>query len=245
MTRIVILGYGAMGREIESLAERTGCIVAAIVDVDRPLDPKTQFDVAIDFTEPSVVIDNVRTITGMGRSMVIGTTGWYDDLQVVREVAQQQNVGIVHGTNFSVGVQIFFRLVRAAGTMINDIESYDAAVHEWHHTRKKDSPSGTALTTATILLEEMQRKKRIETETQHERIGADALHVTSTRTGDVVGRHVVTLDSAEDTIEIQHTAKDRRGFAHGALLAARWIHGRTGVHDFSDVFSEIIAGMKA
>lgn len=241
MTRIALIGYGAMGHEIERLAPSLGCDVTRIFDEHRPLtvDGPNEFDVAIDFTQPDAVLQNVRTLCAMKKSIVIGTTGWYDHLAEVRGLVEAAQIGCVWGSNFSVGVQMFLRIVRAAAIMAHDEPSYDVMVHEWHHHRKKDSPSGTALTVANVILDEMLRKDHIVSETQHGKIDPSALHVTSTRGGDVVGKHVVVLDSAFDSIDIVHNAKNRSGFAHGSLVAANWIADKKGFYDFSEVFPQI------
>jgi len=242
VTRILIIGYGAMGREVERHAAHAGCTVTGIVDVDSPLAPSSfeNVDVAIDFSVPTVVVENARLVTEAGCNLVIGATGWYDSLDVVRGYATSKNTGIVWGSNFSVGVQMFFRATRALGMMINSLPEYDVMVHEWHHLRKKDSPSGTALTTARILQEEIQRKSDITTETQHGTIDPSHLHVTSTRGGHIVGKHVVTIDGPHDRLELIHDARDRSAFALGALRSARWIEKRTGFYDFTDVFPAVI-----
>lgn len=243
MTRIALIGYGAMGKEIESLASAHGCEVVAIFDVDRPLTTSSDasFDVAIDFSLPDAVVDNVRICAHLQRPIVIGTTGWYAKLPEVTSIVTSAGIGCVWGSNFSVGVQIFLRIVRAASMLTNDAPEYDVMVHEWHHHRKKDSPSGTAIAIASTIVDEMQRKHAMEIETQHDRINPHALHVSSTRGGEVIGRHQVTFDSEFDTIDLVHNAKSRRGFAQGALLAAVWIAGRKGIVDFTDVFPEVQA----
>ncbi len=243
MTRIAVIGYGAMGRELERLAPSVGCDVTRIFTEERPVrvGGPDEFDVAIDFTEPRSVVDNVRTLAAMGRNVVIGTTGWYDRMPEVRSIVTSSGIGCVWGSNFSVGVQMFLRIVRAASMLAHETPEYDVMVHEWHHRRKKDSPSGTAISIANVIIDEMDRKNHITAEAQHEPIDPSALHVSSTRGGEIVGRHVVTLDSAFDSIELVHNAKDRSGFAHGALLAAAWVAGRTGFHDFTDIFPEIRA----
>ncbi len=243
MTRIALIGYGAMGRELERLAGSVDCNVSRIFTEERPLrvGGPDEFDVAIDFTEPRSVVNNVAILAEMKRNVVIGTTGWYDRLPEVRSIVTAAGIGCVWGSNFSVGVQMFLRLVRAAAMLAHETPEYDVMVHEWHHRRKKDSPSGTAISIANVIVDEMQRKNHIATEAQHEAIDPSALHVSSTRGGEVVGRHIVTLDSPFDTIDLVHNAKNRSGFAHGALLAAGWVAGRTGFHDFTDIFPEIRA----
>lgn len=242
MTKILLIGYGAMGRVLHRLAPSNHCEVVGIVDVDTPFDPSAipDFDVAIDFTQPDAVVENVRAICAHGRNVVIGTTGWNERLAEVASIQSQTNTGIIIGSNFSIGVQMFFRLVREAGLMANDLSELDVMLHEWHHHRKKDSPSGTALTAASLLLDVIDRKTYVDAEAQHGTIDPSALHVSSTRGGEVVGRHQLTIDGTTDTIDIIHNAKSRDGFAKGALLAATWIHGKHGMYDFTDVFPDIL-----
>ncbi|MBU3740903.1 MAG: 4-hydroxy-tetrahydrodipicolinate reductase [Candidatus Kapabacteria bacterium] len=241
MTRIAIVGYGAMGRAVERLAPQADANVVAICDIDDPFTPlvAAHADVAVDFTLPHVVPDVVRVACDSGTNLVIGTTGWYDRFDEVASMAAKAGIGLVYGTNFSIGVQMFFRLVRLAAQLAERQPEYDVMLHEWHHKRKKDAPSGTALTAADLVLGQLSRKTRIESETSHDRIDADALHVTSTRGGEIVGKHVLTMDSAVDRIEVTHDAKNRDGFAWGALQAARWINGRTGVYDFADIIDQL------
>lgn len=246
MTRIALIGYGAMGKELEALAPAHGCEVVVIFDLDRPLTEASDasFDVAIDFSLPDAVLENVRICAALQRPLIIGTTGWHAKLPDVTAMVTSAGIGCVWGSNFSVGVQIFLRIVRAASMLTNDAPDYDVMVHEWHHYRKKDSPSGTAIAIASTIVDEMDRKHAMEIETQHDRINPHALHVTSTRGGEIIGRHMVTFDSAFDTIDLVHNAKSRRGFAQGALLAATWIAGRTGMYDFTDIFPEVQAFAK-
>lgn len=241
MTRIAIIGHGAMGREVERLAEPLGMSVSVICDVDQPLRdlPAADFDVAIDFSWPDAVIDNVRSAARLQRPIVIGTTGWYDHMDQVRSIVAGAGIGCVWGSNFNIGTHLFLRIVRNAAEQINAHAGFDVAVHEWHHQRKKDSPSGTAVTTAQAILSSLHRKTRLETETSHGVIDPDALHVTSSRVGEVIGRHQVTIDSAFETIEIIHTAKNRQGFAQGALLAASWLQHRTGMFDVSEIIDSL------
>ncbi len=241
MTRIALVGYGAMGHELDRLASSAGCTIARVFDEHRPLtaDSPDEFDVAIDFTVPGAVLPNLEVLARMGKSVVIGTTGWYQHMPQVQQIVEQHGIGCVWGSNFSVGVQMFLRVVRAAAIMANDATEYDVMVHEWHHHRKKDSPSGTAISLASAIIGEVDRKNHMEAETRHDQIDPSALHVTSTRGGEVVGKHIVTLDGPFDTIELVHTAKNRSGFAHGALLAAQWVKDKKGLYEFTDVFPQI------
>lgn len=242
-TRIVLVGYGRMGGEIHRAALSCGCEVVGIHDVDNPYSNAlpTGYDVAIDFTEPSAVINNVKIASEHGKNIVIGTTGWYDQLSRIHAIQERAGIGVLYGSNFSIGVQLFFRLVAEAGRLVDSIEDYDAMINEWHHKRKKDSPSGTALRTADMLMRGLKRKTTITTEAQHGEINPEALHVSSTRGGEIIGKHQVTIDGPNDSIEIIHNAKNRAGFVQGALAAATWLKGKHGLHEFSEVFPEIIA----
>ena len=217
--RIALLGYGKMGRMIESLAPGCGCVVAGVVD--SPRDPlPAEFDVAIDFTEPAAVIENVRPIGESGRDIVIGTTGWLDDLDDVSSVASQAGIGLVYAANFSVGVNVFFRLVERAAELLRDRDEYEAWAYEIHHSAKKDAPSGTLLQ----LVETMRTAGYPK-----------AVDVASNRAGRVPGTHTIGFDSGPDTITLTHTARSREGFASGALLAAKLVHGKKGAFRFVDL----------
>jgi len=151
------------------------------------------------------------------------------------------NTVVTLGSNFSLGTHLFFRIVRDAANLVNGNSDFDVMVHEYHHARKVDSPSGTAHTIAHDIMQRVERKTAIVTETQHQRIDPHALHVTSTRGGSVIGKHVVTLDSPFENIEIVHNAKNRSGFAQGALLAAAWIADRKGCYDVSEIIDDLEA----
>jgi 4-hydroxy-tetrahydrodipicolinate reductase len=237
--RIGLVGYGAMGLEIERLAPTRNAEVTARFTSRNPIDRSQvpEFDVAIEFTRPDSVIENIRTLAALGTPIVVGTTGWADRMGVVEEIVGAEDGRLIHASNFSVGVNIFLRIVREAARRFDAVAMYDAALHEVHHVRKADSPSGTALTIARIMIEELERKSTILTETSHGPIAADALHVTSSRVGETVGTHTVTFDSPADTIELTHRARNRSGFALGALLAAEWIvHQPPGVYRFEEIF---------
>ena len=236
-TRIVLVGYGQMGRELHKAAEAAGCEIVGIHDVESPFaDRDTAYDVAIEFTEPSSVIQNVKIAAEHGRNIVIGTTGWYDHLGEVRAIQEKAGIGVLYGSNFSIGVQMFFRLVEEAGRLVNNVEDYDAMLHEYHHRRKKDSPSGTAHTAAERLLGAIDRKTHVTTEAQHDQIDANALHVSSTRGGDVIGDHTVCFAADGERVEITHKASGRQIYAAGAVRAALWTKGRgPGFYSMNDV----------
>lgn len=243
--RIALIGAsGSMGREIDRLAPDEGAEIVLRFDAENPLPEEmreTEFDVAIEFSLPANVLDSIRTVVGWRKPIVVGTTGWYDSLEEVTGIVGEHEGRLIWASNFSVGVQAFFSVVREAAKLFNKIERYDVAVHEEHHVRKADSPSGTAVSLGNLLLESIDRKRSALVETAHGRIPSDALHITSRRIGETIGTHVVTFDAGADTIELVHRAKNRSGFALGALAAARWIVGaEPGTYRLDDVFEEIL-----
>lgn len=239
LLRLALVGYGQMGREIERLAPERGFRVAARYDSRTPLgdEPGGEFDVAVEFTRPETAPANMERLLMWRKPVVVGTTGWMDRLRDVEALVKQHEGRLIYASNFSIGVNIFFRLLHDSVKLFDEQEMYDAAVHEIHHTRKADSPSGTALTAAGILLGGLRRKGSILTGPPDGRIAPDALHVTSQRLGSTIGTHTVTFDSEADTLELTHRAKNRSGFALGALLAAQWITAREpGLYRFEDLF---------
>ncbi len=242
MTKVVLLGYGQMGKMIASIANEMDVEIVAKFDLSDNLDEldKIDFDVAIDFTTHRAIEDNLHKILSLGKSIVIGTTGWYDKIDSFKADTEAAHGSCVWGSNFSLGMQAFYKLLENAGHLMNTLDDYDIAIHETHHKLKKDSPSGSAIAIANILMDNIERKTQIEEETCHEQIDRDKLHVTSSRVGTVAGTHSVYFDSFADTIELTHRAKSRTGFAKGALLAAKWIAGKKGFYTFSEVFDDVI-----
>ena len=243
---IALVGYGTTGKEIERLAERYDCEVRQIFTSRRPLDgasdAEMNFEVAIDFSVPSATLGNARFLAARGKAVVLGATGWYsaEAMKELEEIIHRADGSLVWGTNFSVGVQILNRLARRAAEEIARFEEYDIALHELHHARKIDAPSGTALTLAKILQEALPRRKtEILAETSRGRIPSATLHVSSTRVGDTPGTHTLYIDSPADTIEITHRARNRSGFAAGALRAAHWARRHKGVKEFSEIFDDL------
>jgi 4-hydroxy-tetrahydrodipicolinate reductase len=239
MLRAALVGYGNMGRALERLAPEENIRIARRYDsvnhIDNDDDPA--FDVAIEFTTPGAVLGNIEALAALHRPMVIGTTGWNDRLDDVRRIITEHDGRLVYASNFSIGVNILLRIVEQAARLVDAHSMYDVSVHEIHHVGKADSPSGTALSLARLLLDEVERKKQLLIETSHGRIAPDQLHVTSQRLGGTIGTHTVTFDSAVDTIELIHRARSRDGFALGALTAARWIVAQPpGLYRFEDLF---------
>ncbi|HEV2493209.1 MAG TPA: dihydrodipicolinate reductase C-terminal domain-containing protein [Terriglobia bacterium] len=227
---IALLGYGKMGRTIAQLAPQRGFDVRLKLDIEENRDgsginPENfrGIDVAIDFTTPAVVVENIRRVAALGCNLVVGTTGWGARLDEVRKVVESGGAGMVYAANFSIGVQLFYRLARAAAASFRDFAMYEPYVTEAHHSAKKDAPSGTAL--------ELQRV--VESELSGRRVS-----VASVRAGYIPGTHELGFDSEADTVIIRHTARSRLGFAEGALYAARWVVGRKGLFTFEEALRE-------
>jgi len=201
---------------IAGTADNVGC---AALSPDKLRD----IDVVLDFTAPHCVLAHIEACVGAGKSMVVGTTGWYVELDRVRQLVAQQNTGFVFGGNFSLGVNLFLESVRSAAAALR--HGYSGQIFERHHVHKLDAPSGTALAIRRLMQEAGGG--------QHE------LEITSFREGDVVGLHEVVLESANDRIYLCHDAKSRRGFAEGAVLAAEWLASRKGFYDFKDIWREL------
>ena len=233
--RIALFGYGKMGHEIESVAREQGDTIAQVFDEFRLVqaDALGDVDVCIDFSTPDAVVGNIRSAIQARKDIVVGTTGWNQHLPEFRDTVK--DMGLLYSSNFSLGMNYFFRMVKRAAELMNHAENYDPSIHESHHRQKMDSPSGTALTLARILIDRIDRKTEILTAPPAGAIKPGMLHVSSTRVGTVAGTHTVSFDSSEDLIELTHVAKTRRGFAMGALAAARWLHGRKGIYTMDDV----------
>jgi len=233
--KIALIGFGKMGREIDSVAREQGEVIARVFEWDRTVTPEAlaDVDICIEFSTPDSVVQNIRAAVEARRDIVVGTTGWYQHLFEIKGAVKES--GLLYSSNFSLGMNIFFRIVKQAAVLMNRATDYDPYIHEVHHRQKADSPSGTALSLARILIENIDRKKEILAKPPDEKIDPAALHVSSTRAGFFAGTHTVGFDSEADLIELQHTAKSRRGFALGALAAARWLRGRKGVYTMDDV----------
>jgi len=257
--RVAIVGYGRMGREIQVVLGERGHEIVAIVDpavgdeavAASGIDPAIRSDevsptllsgcdAVIEFSLADAVAGHVAAYAASGVPCVLGTTGWLDRLADVRRSVEASGAALVYGSNFSIGAHVFFRAAAYAGSLVKDLDEYDLLVHEMHHRGKKDSPSGTALTLAEAVLAEVPRKKRIETGRLDRAPEPDELHVSSSRGGSIPGTHTLYLDSAADTIEVRHQARSRGGFAIGAVRAAEWIAGRTGVFTVEQFIDDLL-----
>src|SRR6266566_766117 len=224
---LLLLGAGKTGSLVAEVARERGHEVETLRSADNRQasalvnDRLSSVGTIIDFTTPHCVLENIHAAIAAGKNMVVGTTGWYAELASVRKMVEERGTGFLYGSNFSIGVNLFFDLVRAAAPGIQ--REYFPQIYERHHAQKKDAPSGTAATMQAIL----QAASGTETE------------ITSFREGDVVGMHELVLDSPHDTIYLCHDAKTRRGFAEGAVRAAEWLAGKKGFFDFKDVWREM------
>jgi 4-hydroxy-tetrahydrodipicolinate reductase len=225
--KLAIVGYGQMGRLIEQLAPEFGFDVALKLDIDNNVDgagitPENfrGLDVAIEFSTPATAVDNIERICSLGVNMVVGTTGWFEQLPRVRAAVEKARTGLVYSPNFSVGMQVFSKLVEAAAQRFKSEADYDAWAYEIHHRKKKDALSGTILKLRDVMQQAGYTRP---------------IDMASNRAGAVPGTHEIGFDSEADTITLTHTARSRAGFARGALKAARWVAGRTGVYEFAEV----------
>jgi len=245
--KIALLGYGKMGKIIEKIATDRKHEIVLKIDFDNlhELTPENlkQADVAIEFTTPSSVISNINVCFEAGVPVVVGTTGWYDKLDEIKQQCETGNHTLLYATNFSVGVNIFFHINKMLARLMNNYPYYEVQVEEIHHTQKLDSPSGTAITIAEGIIENLDAKKDwanvlvADGKNSDDNIGNSALLIESYRMDSVPGTHTVIYDSEVDSIEFKHTAHNRNGFALGAVLAAEWLNNNTGFHSINDMFN--------
>ena len=224
---LLLLGCGKTGSLVAEVARQRGHSVYLLRSSDNPhpsaLIPAklASVDVLVDFTTPDCVLENICACLDAGKSVVVGTTGWYSQIPAIRAQVEQRKIGLLYGSNFSVGVNLFFDLVRAAKPALQ--QRYRPHIFERHHATKKDAPSGTAASIQRIL----QEGSEVEVE------------ITSFREGEVVGMHELVLDSPNDSIYLCHDAKSRRGFAEGAVRGAEWLAGKKGFFDFQEVWWQV------
>ncbi|MEO8077534.1 MAG: dihydrodipicolinate reductase C-terminal domain-containing protein [Acidobacteriota bacterium] len=218
--RLLIVGYGRMGRIVDSLSGEYGMTVVGRLDLEDADAEWPDAEVAIDFSIADAVPGNVRRLAARGIDVVIGTTGWGSDEAALRLEAAERRIGVVAAPNFALGVNLFAALTERAAELMAPHAAFGAWIHEAHHAAKRDAPSGTAL-----LLEAAIRRGGY----------TGPVDVSSTRAGAIPGTHTIGFDAPGETITLTHTARDRSGFARGALEAARWVHGRAGWFTMKDV----------
>jgi 4-hydroxy-tetrahydrodipicolinate reductase len=227
--KLLILGRGKTGTLVAEVARRRGHEIRVAGAPENAggealtAEKLSDIDVVIDFTGPHCVVSHIEACVEAGKRMVVGTTGWYGEVDRIKGLVESHGVGFVYGANFSVGVNLFLEVARTAAAALQ--HDYSGQIFERHHASKKDAPSGTAMAIQRAIGEASGAKEGIE--------------ITSFREGDVVGMHEIVLDSAADRIYLCHDAKSRQGFAEGAVRAAEWVAGKTGFYDFKDVWREL------
>lgn len=233
--KIALIGYGKMGKAIEEIALDKGHEIILKIDLDNThlLDTELKnADVAIEFTSPHSAVDNLKKCFDAGVPVVCGSTGWLEHWEEITNYCKEKNGGFLYASNFSIGVNIFFELNKMLAEMMSERTEYQVSVEEIHHTQKKDAPSGTAITIAEGILEKITRFKKW---VNHSSLEIEELQIISKRIDPAPGTHVVKYESEIDTLEIKHTAHNRKGFAVGAVLAAEYLDGKNGIHTMQDV----------
>jgi len=237
--KIAIIGYGKMGHIIEQVALQRGHSIVSTIDIDNQddflSDAFHSADVAIEFTSPSTAFDNYQRCFAAGVPVVSGTTGWTSRLEEIKRQCEEEGKTFFYASNFSIGVNIFFAVNRYLAKLMNSFQAYDADLTEIHHIHKLDAPSGTAITLAEGILDEIDRKKAWRLNHEGETSNPDELSIHAIREGEVSGIHEVRYDSAVDLITIRHEAKSRVGFALGAVLAAEFTAGKKGFLQMKDL----------
>ncbi len=229
--KIALIGYGAMGKLIRTLAENKTHEIAVIIDeadanlrAERLAEKLKDAQAAIDFSTAEAVKRNVEACLIANIPLVEGTTGWNDEKESIKDLVEEKNGAFVFGANFSIGVNLFYKIADYASNLFAKFEDYEAFIEEQHHSRKRDQPSGTALKLKEIVAKNIEKN----------------FSVSATRAGHIPGTHRLGFDGAADQILLEHAARSREGFASGAILAAEWIRGKKGFYEFAEVMDEIL-----
>jgi 4-hydroxy-tetrahydrodipicolinate reductase len=224
---IALIGYGKMGRMVERMALDLGHNISGYFSSAKwDLQAIQSADVCIEFTEPNSVLANVKRLAELKKNVVVGTTGWYHQLEEVQNHVLKNETALLYSPNFSLGVNIYLEILNHAAHLFNPFIEYDAAGIEYHHNQKKDSPSGTAQIMSDIIEQSMPRCK--------------PLNFSSVRCGSIPGTHEMIFDSLSDTVKITHEARNRQGFAIGAIQAAEWLSNKRGIFTYSDCIKDFI-----
>lgn len=233
--KIALIGYGKMGKEIEAIALQRHHEIVLKVDSKNSTaiqaEDLRKADVAIEFSTPHTVVGHIETCFSAETPVVVGTTGWYQDFDKITQACEKKNAGLFHATNFSIGVNLFFKVNRYLAKLMDPYQQYDVAMEEIHHIHKLDKPSGTAISLASQILENIERKTKWSITEKN----AETLFIQDVREGEVPGTHIIRYTSEVDTLEISHTAHNRKGFALGAVLAAEFMVGKKGVYTMDDL----------
>jgi 4-hydroxy-tetrahydrodipicolinate reductase len=238
--KIALIGYGKMGKAIEEIALERGHEICVTFSSLNPLSvdklKESAPDVAIEFTQPNLAVSHIYTCTEASIPIVVGTTAWFDELKQVKEKVQQKSGSLIYASNFSIGVNIFFKLNEILAKLMNNHREYAPSIEEIHHLQKLDAPSGTAVTLAEGMLQELEIFHEWKL-TSDKELSSSKLPVTATRLPEVPGTHLVKYESPIDRIELKHEAKNRKGFALGAIIAAEFIQSKKGIFTMSDVLN--------
>jgi 4-hydroxy-tetrahydrodipicolinate reductase len=231
--KIALLGYGRMGQTIEQIAIKRGHTIVLKVDKDDTDYDITQADVAIDFSIPDVAFNNISLCLNHQVPVISGTTGWLQDYDKAVALCNEKKGAFIYASNYSLGVNIFFELNKILAKMMSNLKQYNISMEEIHHTKKLDAPSGTAISLANDIISKHASYEHWALNDGNEK----TIPIIAKRIGDVPGTHTVTYESDVDTITMTHTAHNRDGFALGAVIAAEWIVGKTGVFTMNDVLN--------
>lgn len=240
--KVALIGYGKMGQAIEKMAPTLGAEIVARIhsnSLEAEWNAIFNAEVCIDFSHPDAVIDNIKRLARYQKPIVIGTSGWYDQMEMVKKLVEKFELSMIYAQNFSMGMNLFIRMVEEAAKCIDPIETYDVALSEIHHRQKVDCPSGTACALADVLLKNIGRKRTINANLCVGKIDPEELHVSSVRVGTVPGTHSVIFSSNQDTITLTHQAHDRSVWAQGALEAAKWIQKKKGLFTFDQMMEAL------
>jgi len=243
--KIAIVGYGRMWKLVEDYAKKRGHEIAIIIDpiynTSKENLLNTEFDVIIEFSIPGAAMENMKFYAENNMKVVMATTWWYNKVEEIKELFKKSNWAILWSSNFSLWVHLFWKMIENAWKIINNFDDYDVFWHEFHHNKKADSPSWTAITTANIILDNVDRKKELITEElKHRAIKPEELHFSSTRWWNIPWTHSVYFDSLFDTIKIEHTARTREWFALWSVVCAEWLNKKIWYYEISDFVKEII-----
>ncbi len=237
---IALLGYGRMGKAIEELAMERGHIIIATIDNETDWQEKNdrllKADVAIDFSTPNSVINNIKNCIELNLPLVVGTTGWNESFEDIKNTILSKELAFIWASNFSIGVNIFFKLNKELAKLMNKYDQYDVSIKEVHHAGKLDMPSGTAISIANEVITNLDRKNNWELDTDSNDNKPNEIMIYAERIDPVAGTHTTVFESEIDSIEITHTAKNRKGFATGAVIAAEWLKDKKGFYEFKEVF---------
>jgi 4-hydroxy-tetrahydrodipicolinate reductase len=233
--KITLIGYGKMGKTIEQIAQQRGHHISHIIDLSNIADlhhiKKGDTDVAIEFTQPESAFENIKYCTENQIPIVCGTTGWLEKRPIIEQICREKNSAFFYASNYSIGVNIFFKINQLLAKMMANYPQYEVSIEEIHHTEKKDAPSGTAITLAEGVIANVSNKKGWKLAENSE----NHINITALRQPNVAGTHTVVYESEIDSIEIKHTAHSRQGFALGAVLAAEWLKDKQGVFGMNDL----------